>query len=280
MVSDSRTVKRIQTSKSSFLTQPILTVVIPTRDVARPLIRNCIRSLEIQSLELFTTIIVDYGSSTNKFNELMKDIENFDCTVYRYSTDEVWSLSIARNIGIRRATGEIIATVDADLILEPDVLSTIVEQHKKTKNAFIVSTVCNLHESMNLNEIHLPEDYTKLRNCKPRPGRGGVTSASREWWHKVRAFDERMRGWGAEDNDIWKRAGTDDRNLLDIQTFGLPYTKVYHQWHPFPILIKTKQLSEKKFRELRRTNKKIWKYDETVIRNDENWGRWYKEMDS
>lgn len=99
-------------------------------------------------------------------------------------------------------------------------------------------------------------------------------SATREWWHRVRAFDERMIGWGAEDNDMWKRAEADGRILLDIQTLGLPHAKVYHQWHPLPILIETGQLSEEKFRELRRANKQIWKHDETIIRNDENWGLW------
>lgn len=264
----------VQTIKSSSLTQPTLTVVIPTRNVAGSRIRNCVRSLELQSLKSFTTIISDYGSSANELNELMKDIENFDCTICRYSTDKVWSLSIARNIGIRRATGKIIVTVDADLILESNVLSMIMEQHGKIENSFIVSTVCDLHESVNLENICFPDDYEKFKTCVPRIGFGGVMSASREWWHKVRAFDERMVGWGAEDNDMWRRAGADGRSLLDIQTLGLPYTKVYHQWHPFPLLIKTKQVSEKQFKELRRINKKIWKYDETVIRNDENWGLW------
>jgi len=265
-------VQTIKTLKNPSLTQPILTVVIPVRNIGGWRIRNCIRSLELQNLESFTTIITDYGSSTKDFEQLMSDLENFDCTVYRYSTDEAWSLSIARNIGIRRATGKIVVTVDSDLIFEPNVLSTIVGQHEKLENPFVISTVCNIYENVSLKNIHLPNDYIKFRNCRQRPGKGGVMSAPRDWWHKVRGFDERMRGWGAEDDDMWTRAGRDERDLLNIQSLKLPNIRVYHQWHPIPFLIRTKQMSKEKYKELWRINKNIWKGDKTIIRNDENWG--------
>lgn len=265
-------VQTIKTLKTPLLTQPMLTVVIPIRNTSGWRIRNCIRSLKIQSLESFTTIIADYGSSTKDFEQLMRDLENFDCSIYRCSTERVWSLSIARNMGIQRAMGKIVVTVDSDLIFEPNVLSTIVEQHGKLENPFVVSTVCNIYENVRLKKIRLPEDYVKFRNCRQRPGRGGVMSAPRDWWHKVRGFDERMKGWGAEDDDMWARAGRDKRDLLDIQSLKLPNIKVYHQWHPIPFLIRTKQISKEKYKELWRMNKNIWKGDETIIRNDEKWG--------
>jgi len=202
----------------------------------------------------------------------MRDLENFDCTVYRYPTKDFWSLSIARNMGIRRATGKIVVTVDSDLIFEPNVLSTIVEQHEKLENPFVVSTVCNIYENVSLKKIRLPDDYIKFRNCRQRPGKGGVMSAPRNWWHKVRGFDERMRGWGAEDDDMWARAERDERDLFNIQSLKLPHIKVYHQWHSIPFLIRTKQMSKEKYKELWRINKSIWKDNKTIIRNDENWG--------
>jgi len=263
-------VKTFKTLKSS-LEQPILTVVIPSRNISGPRIKNCIRSLQLQRLKNFTTIIADYGSSPEHFKELMKNLENFDCTIYRYQTDKIWSLSIARNIGIRRATGEIVVTVDADLILEQDVLNTIVKQYEEIENAFVVSCVCNLRKKINLRKIRLPIDYDKFRGkCKPRWGIGGLMSAPREWWYKVRGFEERMKGWGVEDDDMNRRANRDGRETLNIQNLELHNIKIYHQWH-------RKYTYDPKHKNIWEKNYKIYKeYKDIIIRNDENWGLWYE----
>jgi len=60
-------VQTIKTLETQLFTQPMLTVVIPIRNISGPRIRNCIKSLELQNLESFTTIIADYGSSTKDF---------------------------------------------------------------------------------------------------------------------------------------------------------------------------------------------------------------------
>jgi len=248
--------------------QPEITVVIPTRNISGLPIRNCIKSLELQTLAPSNTIIADYGSTTKKFNELMKDLEDFNCTVYRFITNEIWSLPIARNIGIRRATGKIVVTVDADLILEQDVLNTIVKQYKRDPNMFVVSSVCNLPSDKKLERAQLPRDFKTFRKrCTPRGGFGGVMSAPRSWWHQVRAFDERMKGWGAEDDDMWGRAVRDGRTLLNIQVLALPNTKVYHQWHR-----RSTPSSHAEWCQVNRMMFKRSKY--AIIRNDENWGLW------
>ena len=271
-LNDGSRVETIENFTCSHSSQPMLTVVIPVRNIRGPRIRNCIRSLELQKLKNFTTIIADYGSSVEKFSKLLKDLENFNCIIYRYPTNEVWSLSVARNIGIRRARGKIVATLDADLILEPNVLSILVKLYEELENPLVVSCVCNLRKKTVLDKIRLPRDYDKFRMlCKPRSGIGGLMSAPLEWWYKVRGFEERMKGWGVEDDDLRKRAKKDGMKICNIQSLELPKTKVYHQWHPkyvYPI----------EYGGMWNQNYKIFKDSgDILIRNDESWGLWYED---
>jgi len=250
-----------------------LTVVIPVRNLHWMRLINCLKSIKLQTLKKPEIIISDYGSSKEAFKELMKAAKPFPCNVLRYPTKTVWSLSIARNMGIRRAHGSHVVTIDADLILEPKVLETVLSLHRKNHEALVVSMVRNLRPT-NLNNIKLPQDYNRLRKqCStPRPGIGGLMSATRKWWHKVRGFDERMKGWGAEDDDIRKRAKLNGKTVIYLQHQKIPQTKVFHQWHPKPYLIKSKQITAKKYGELAAVNRKIYSGYGTVIRNNASWG--------
>jgi glycosyltransferase involved in cell wall biosynthesis len=265
-------VETIENFTYSYSNQPALTVVIPVRNICGPRIRNCIRSLELQRLKNFTTVIADYGSSVRRFNKLLKDLKDFNCIIYRYPTNEIWSLSVARNIGIRRARGKIVATLDADLILEQNVLSILVKLYEEIENPLVVSTVCNLRKKTVLDKIRLPRDYDKFRMlCKPRSGIGGLMSAPLEWWHKVRGFEERMKGWGVEDDDLRKRAKIDGRKICNIQSLELPKIKVYHQWHP-------KYSYPFEYGALWNANYRLFKDNVgIIIRNDENWGLWHED---
>lgn len=254
-----------------------LTIVIPIRGPYwSKLLINCLKSIEIQTLEKSETIISDHGSSNESFKELMEAVSPFHCNVLRYPTKDVWSLSIARNIGIRRACGSHVVTLDADVILEPRVLETILDLLGKNSNSLIVSTMRNLNnpDDINLDNMKLPEDYNKIeeQSRPPRPGIGGLMLATRSWWHKVRGFDERMKGWGAEDDDLRKRAKRSGKTVIYLQNLNLPQTKVFHQWHPRALLVKSKQLTSKDYHAFARANKRIFRGSGTIIRNDASWG--------
>lgn len=265
--------KVVKTKEFKMGRKPILTAVIPVRNIWGTRIVNCLKSLRLQTLKFFDIIVSDYGSSDDAFKNLMKNLEPFRCTVYRCSTKAVWSLSIARNIGVRRATGKIVATIDADLILEPSVLEAVVNTHRRKPKSLVTNSVCDLNESVDLNQIEIPRDFEMLReNCEARFGVGGLMSAPRTWWFKVRGFDERMKGWGAEDDDLRKRANLDGRKHLDLQSLGLPQSRVFHQWHPKPWLVQSEQLTEEQLHKLWIKNNRIFRRVDKVLRNDKHWG--------
>ena len=251
------------------LESPVFTLVIPTRNRYGARMRNCMRGIQLQTQEGIEVIVADYGSSEKGLTRMLKTLDPFDCTVYHYKTDNVWSLSRARNIGIRRANTKYVASLDVDCIMGIDVVQTTIKRYKEKPNYFVVNRVCHGLEDLDVKSLILPQDYPRLRQtCKcVRPGVGAYMSAPREWWFKVRGFDERMKRWGAEDDDIKKRARRDGRRVHVLsrkkdREIGM---KIYHQWHP-------KSKARLNSRTQQRINLRIFKKDNTIIRNNKHWG--------
>lgn len=249
------------------LESPVFTLVIPTRNRYGARMRNCMRGIQLQTQKGIEVVIADYGSSKKGLERTLKTLEPFDCTVYHYKTGDVWSLSRARNIGIRRANAKYVASLDVDCIMEPDVVKTSVIRYEENPNYFVVSRVCHCPKDLDVKSLVLPQDYQLLRGrCEcVRPGVGAYMSAPREWWFKVRGFDERMKRWGAEDDDIKKRARKDGRHLHVLSRKKDQGRRIYHQWHP-------KSGARLNSRRQQRINLRIFKKDNTLIRNKENWG--------
>ncbi|MFH1835824.1 MAG: galactosyltransferase-related protein [Methanobacteriota archaeon] len=147
----------------------------------------------------------------------------------------------------------------------------MVQKHKP--QTLIVSRVRNLPD-INLCKVRLPRDYPRLaRLAEPhRPGVGGLMSATRAWWHRVRGFDERMKAWGAEDNDMKDRAIMDGLKPILLDKQKLKNVTLYHQYHKKSIPMHKEQLGIKKYEETYSLNLAIWKKDKTIVRNDNTWG--------
>lgn len=93
---------------------PLVTVVVPTLDAARTL-EACLTSIRAQTHPRVELIVVDARST-----DATPDIA-------RAHADEVITtppgLAAQRNVGWRRGSGELVAFIDADMVLEPGILS-------------------------------------------------------------------------------------------------------------------------------------------------------------
>lgn len=104
---------------------PTVSVVVPSYN-ARATIADCLRALEAQAArEQCEIIVVD--SSTDGTAALVA--ESFP-SVRLFALPERSFPGSARNFGISRARGEIIALTDADCVVAPGWLSRIVEEHR------------------------------------------------------------------------------------------------------------------------------------------------------
>ena len=269
------TVETIQTSP---IENPIYSVVIPIRDRYEYMLRNCLRSIELQTLDPIELIIVDYGSTQENHEKLLETLPK--CTVYRYETDEPWSLARARNIGLRRATAPISCALDADLIMGVKALEYAYHTHQTYPNTYQTTQVVLLGKgAIEPASIELPRDYVKMLTDKSNylsEGWGGFTSAETSWWHRCRGFDERLLVWGWEDVDMWKRAVRGDMSRFRLINKLIVGTIIYHQYHE-NVQLKALQDAEDNVLKAIKNNEHITKRSGGVVRNDENWGLWSED---
>lgn len=267
---------------------PAYSIVIPVthgegKRALNPRMQNCLKSIENQTLQPLEVIVADYGSTEEGHEEIMKVLENFDCSVYYYpTTDGIWNLSKARNMGIRRSNPrcENIASVDADVILEPRVMEVLSKAHASRPRSYISSFVRFLIPDAapgrsRAQDFDFPEGFLKLREMRfwRSAGWGTLTSAPRSWMFKVRGFDERMKFWGAEDMDLWKRAGLDGMDCYRINDLEEEDTEIYHQFHDDCLSWDQTRLTKEEEAQIK-WNKMIASGDNTLMRNKDNWGLW------
>jgi len=263
---------------------PIYSIVIPIthgegKRALNPRLRNCMRSIENQSLQPLEVIVADYGSTEEGHEEIMKTLEDFDCSVYYYpDTDGIWNLSKARNMGIRRSQCENVAAVDADVILETRVIEVLSQAHASRPRSLISCFARFLNPDAwpgGPTDLDFPEGFLKLKEMKfwPSAGWGTVVSAPRSWLFKVRGFDERMKFWGAEDKDMWKRAGLDNMDRYRINDLEEADTEIYHQFHDDCLSWDQSRLTKAEADQIT-WNKMMAARDNTIVRNNEKWGLW------
>ena len=263
------TKKHIQSST------PKISIVIPIKDRWGARVINCLRAIQLQTEKEIETIVVDYGSSNKNYKQLLRDLSSFECTVYRYETDKIWSPAIAKNIGIRRALGSYIATLDVDCLIEPRVIESTLKIHSRQQKNYVETKIAFLPKTIDGTKIVLPDDFAEHNKVFTlrKAGFGSYLSVRRRWWHRVRGCDERFQGWGGNDDDIRTRVNRSGNKRVVLSEQGLPDTMIFHQWHP-----KThrwfKDTYGDVFSIMSAKNISIVRNDKTILRNrrNEKWG--------
>lgn len=210
-----------------------------------------LNSLREQTMQP-SMILVDYGSTEAVSpSRLFNPTDPCDWGILRVVRNtERWSESRALNIGIRHAMTEYVMTTNADLIYDPGFVAAVVERLRKNDRSVVLADRYDLDQQGNVTG--------KAPNCH----KGTCIATRRDWFEKVRGFDERYHGWGFCDIDIVERAATDG---LEILTLG-DEVKVYHQWHPH--FTQTEPWAA----EALAVNTRIHAECGPVVRNPDGWG--------
>jgi len=265
----------IDTVKIHEIEDPAYSIIIPVRNRCGHMLRNCLKSVELQTLQPLEIIVVDYGSTEENHEKLIQLLP--DCTIYRHETSEPWSLAVARNIGLRRATARISCAFDADLIMEPRVLEVAHGIHNTHPRIYMSSRVELIDPAaLDPANLSLPRDYEKIfkaRSSYTSEGWGGFVSAPTKWWYESQAFDERMKIWGWEDVDMWKRAARAGMFRRRLDKDREKKTTIYHLHHT-SIPLTALKTDDKETLGLMTQNERWTKGFNRIKRNDENWGMW------
>lgn len=187
-----------------------------------------------------------------------------------------WVPSLARNVGFRRAHGQVLVSVDADSYLHPDLLMACVQVVKSGGFARARTKMLKRPSDDSIFKNVAPDNMRQaFEDVKDEghfgQGPGCVIAASAQHVRAIRGWDERFVGYGAADHDFVLRL-----RQLGVDEIVFPNTSnacyVIHQYHK-PIRKDVAQKLRKKNRRYFEDTKKRGK----PTRNDKFWGGWPRE---
>lgn len=111
------------------MNEELVSIIIPAYNVDKYL-EECVRSLLYQTYTNYEIIIIDDGSTDNTYDIGKRlTIESAKVKLFHQENQGV---SVARNVGMQKANGELFIFVDADDIAAPRYIETLVTCVKKS----------------------------------------------------------------------------------------------------------------------------------------------------
>lgn len=157
------------------------------------------------------------------------DLEYGRTAVYPVE-QEIFSIPKTINFGLRTFTEGIVAKTDIDIIWSKELIQRLREVIVAGETGYI--GIC-----ANIGKPEGAKNYEKL--TKRLRGRGACFALHIDDWHAICGYDERIQGWGGDDEDCWRRART---HVKMVEEWKCP---LYHMRHAiragretFPILSK------------------------------------------
>lgn len=227
------------------------------------LFRNCLKTLQWQTVQPTEIILSDYSNPQNpEIKQLCKDYNIkyvFHNLKQPATTLALNYFTWAINAGIRQATGNRILTTGTDYLFKEDVFSLILEAYENHPKTLILAPAYDLK--------FVPtkiskESFNSYWRRAERKSRGqAITCTDKEWLFKIRGYDQRL--WRGEDEDLIRRAMLDQKKTIRLNP---EECLIFHQPH---------RHSRKQYADWRNEKDKVFfkiYKEQTVIRNDENWG--------
>lgn len=109
-----------------------VSVIVPTYN-SQDTLFDCLSSIKNQTYDDIELIVVD-NNSTDRTPEIAAE---FADTVIQ----EKSSMTEARNIGIQESTGEILLSIDSDMILRSNVVEKVIQQIRQGSDAVIIPEI-------------------------------------------------------------------------------------------------------------------------------------------
>ena len=188
-------------------------------------LRNALASLARQKkAPPFGVTIVDYGSDRDcveRNDELCAWFHARHIVI----PATVWNKARALNYAIKRSEAPIIGTFDVDMIFSDNTLAAVERAFSENPASFLVCQVYDLPKDADTNNL---EQYAQPKYLHPSIGLGGLQIASRNAFHTIRGYDERMLLWGGMDVDLANRMQRAGLTMVHLNDYGV---QAYHQWH-------------------------------------------------
>lgn len=174
----------------------VVSIVIPTKNSAVYL-KDCLESIRKQSYTAIETILIDSASS----DDTLVLAKQYGAKVYQFTQkvpSGLFEATYKRNFGAGKAQGDFIYYLDADMILEKNVISQAVVLTKKAYGAVIIS-----EDSFGTGV------WAQAKNLERRCYWGDDTIEAPRFfpikiWYELGGLDESVGG-GGDDWDLYQK---------------------------------------------------------------------------
>jgi hypothetical protein len=191
--------KNNRLANNQHIENPLISVIIPNYNLAQ-YIGEAIQSVLHQTYQNFEIIVVDDGSTDNS----REVIAGYQDRV-KYIWQQNRGLSAARNTGLRNATGDLVAFLDADDLWYPEFFSSLIPLLDQPQIGAVYCGSQFIDDAGNL----LPQ--TQTLTPSPKEFRSYLLDGNfipvhavlirRECLQKICVFDESLTA--LEDYDLW-----------------------------------------------------------------------------
>lgn len=174
----------------------LVSIIIPTKNSAKYL-ADCLESIKNQTYPYIEVVIVD----SNSMDNTLSIVKKYNTRFYEYSPKVVkgiFDAAYKRNYGVRKAKGEYVYYVDADMVVARDVVSEAVDLCKKNYQAVIIS-----EDSFGSGV------WARAKNLERRCYWGDDTVEAprffkKKIWQELGGLDENIGG-GGDDWDLYQK---------------------------------------------------------------------------
>jgi glycosyltransferase involved in cell wall biosynthesis len=196
---------------------PRVTVVIPCYNQGE-YVHQAIISVFDQTDDGFDIVVVDDGSSDAQTIAILDEIDLDRVEIIRQSNS---GLPGARNAGIRVARGEFVVTLDADDMLAPTYLESMVAALESDPDAAYAHCWAELFGDVHSIWATRPPNPFQLFMSNSVVG---CVTLRKSAWEEVGGYDESMRK-GNEDWDLWIRLDHAGYNGVQVREPLFRYRK-------------------------------------------------------
>ena len=141
--------------------KPLFSFIVPTYNVSKTLLSECLDSLLSQSYENFEICVVDDCSSLDETIQTLNEYKNKHSNIKVKFRTKNGHISKASNDAIKMATGEFIVLVDNDDVIEKDALYYLAKKLNEDKTIdFIYSDEDKIDFRGKYMEPHFKPDYS------------------------------------------------------------------------------------------------------------------------
>ncbi len=185
-------------SEANKMQAPRLSVIMPVYN-ALPFLDQSIRSIVDQTFTDFEFVILD-DASTDGSAEVLREWEKRDSRIRLFRSDRRLGLSGSSNLVVAKASGSILARMDADDISRPHRLMRQWQIMESRPEVVAVGTLC--HGIDAAGKLTRPRDRWRLvRHSQFIPFPHGSVMFRREAFDRIKGYDERLPV--GEDQDLF-----------------------------------------------------------------------------